>query len=346
MGAGAMTASSGSEQTTAVGFQAGAYTADADRSVFVGANAGVMSTGARNTYSGYYSGAGAAGEQNVASGNYAYGQSTGSHNIAHGSAAGAAVTGDGNVSIGYRAGAQVDLDAAGDPVSTSPSIYSHAVNVGSNTQAIANEAVAVGSRSQATVDGGVAVGAGATVTTEGGVAIGADSVASREAGAAGYVPPAASPAQASAIVATRGTRGAVAVGDAEAGEYRQITGVAAGSEDSDAVNVAQLKGVSADVANQNQTLHSRIDAMGDRIDSVERGANAGVAAAMAMAGMPQAYLPGKGMLAASVGNYRGETAAAVGISRLSDNGRWVTKLNGSANARGHFGVTVGAGFHW
>ncbi|RVM96195.1 hypothetical protein [Sinorhizobium meliloti] len=62
---------------------------------------------------------------------------------------------------------------------------------------------------------------------------------------AGYVPGGASTADQNAIEATQSTRGAVAVGnpDAETGVYRQITGVAAGTADSDAANVAQLKSV-------------------------------------------------------------------------------------------------------
>jgi autotransporter adhesin len=75
----------------------------------------------------------------------------------------------------------------------------------------------------------------------GGVALGAGSVASTASGVAGYVPEGAGAQQAAAVRATTSTQGAVSVGDAGNGQFRQITGVAAGTADSDAANVAQLK---------------------------------------------------------------------------------------------------------
>ena len=86
--------------------------------------------------------------------------------------------------------------------------------------------------------------------------------------------------------------------------------------------------------------------MQQQINNNRREANAGVAGAMAMAGMPQAYLPGKSMVAAGAAGFRGESALAVGMSSISDNGRWVTKFTGSANSRGQVGVSVGAGYQW
>ncbi|MFM9923164.1 YadA-like family protein [Variovorax sp. H27-G14] len=88
---------------------------------------------------------------------------------------------------------------------------------------------------------GTAIGFNAVVKHTGGVALGTDSVASTAAGVAGYVPPGAGQSQAAAIAATNSTRAAVSVGDAANGQLRQITGVAAGTADSDAANVAQLK---------------------------------------------------------------------------------------------------------
>ena len=83
-----------------------------------------------------------------------------------------------------------------------------------------------------------------------------------------------------------------------------------------------------------------------RIDDVENKADAGTAGAMAMAGMPQAYTPGKSMVAAGAATYQGQTSIAIGVSRLSDNGTWVLKVNGSANSRGKVGMAVGAGYQW
>jgi autotransporter adhesin len=116
-----------------------------------------------------------------------------------------------------------------------------AVAVGPQAVASGASSVAVGSGAQATSASGTAIGFKAVVQQTGGVALGAGSVASTAAGVAGYVPEGAGAQQASAVRATKGTQGAVSVGDAGNGQFRQITGVAAGTADSDAANVAQLK---------------------------------------------------------------------------------------------------------
>ncbi|MGJ7615089.1 MULTISPECIES: ESPR-type extended signal peptide-containing protein [unclassified Variovorax] len=116
-----------------------------------------------------------------------------------------------------------------------------AVAVGPNAKAIEAASVAVGSGAKASAVNGTAVGFNAVVQQAGGVALGSGSVASTAAGVAGHVPAGASAEQAAGVRATTSTQGAVSVGDAASGQYRQITGVAAGSADSDAANVAQLK---------------------------------------------------------------------------------------------------------
>ena len=101
-------------------------------------------------------------------------------------------------------------------------------------------ATAVGVRANAVGNASVALGTNALATVDAGVALGRDSVASTVPGIAGYVP---SGASGSAIAATQSTLGALSVGNAANGVFRQINGVAAGTVDSDAVNVAQLKAV-------------------------------------------------------------------------------------------------------
>jgi len=118
-----------------------------------------------------------------------------------------------------------------------------------------------------------------------------------------------------------------------------IRNVAAGVNGTDAVNVDQLNaGVSA--VNQN------VNSLREEVAANRQDANSGTAGAMAMAGMPQAYLPGKSMVAAGTAYYEGESALAVGMSRISDNGKWVAKLTGSANTRGNVGVAAGMGYQW
>ena len=111
-----------------------------------------------------------------------------------------------------------------------------------------------------------------------------------------------------------------------------ITNVAPGVNDTDAVNVGQLKAV----GNQ----------LGNRINQVDADGKAGVAQAMATAGLPQAYLPGKSMMALGGGVYRGETGYAVGFSSISDGGNWIIKGTASGNSRGHYGATAAVGYQW
>ncbi|MDK4581472.1 YadA-like family protein, partial [Kingella kingae] len=83
-----------------------------------------------------------------------------------------------------------------------------------------------------------------------------------------------------------------------------------------------------------------------RINDVADDADAGTASAMATAGVPQAYLPGKSMVAVGASTYRGKQGYAVGFSAISDSGNWIVKGTASGNSRGHFGATVGAGYQW
>ena len=107
-----------------------------------------------------------------------------------------------------------------------------------------------------------------------------------------------------------------------------IKNVAPGVNNTDAVNVGQLRAVEG------------------KLHRADRNLRAGVAGANAAASLPQAYLPGKNMVAVSAGTYRGESAIALGVSRVSDNGKVVVKLTGNSDTRGNFGAGVGAGYQW
>ncbi|WP_027009629.1 YadA-like family protein [Conchiformibius kuhniae] len=111
-----------------------------------------------------------------------------------------------------------------------------------------------------------------------------------------------------------------------------IHNVAPGKRGTDAVNVDQLK------AGLTQ-IHNRLGDIADEAD-------AGTAAAMATAGLPQAYLPGKSMVSVAGSTYRGKQGYAVGFSAISDGGNWVIKGSVNGHTRGHFGATVGAGYQW
>ena len=192
----------------------------------------------------------------------------------------------------------------------------------------------------ANVQQGTAIGYGALVQASGGVALGAGSVASRGAGVAGYVPVGASVSQQQAVLATKSTDAAVSVGSD--GKTRQITNVAAGSEDSDAANVAQLKAVGTDVGiAQQQITHLQ-----GQIDDVARTAYAGTAMSMAMSGtyMPTLY-PGEKALGVGLGSYQGETALAVNFKQLAQSGKMSWGAGLSTTGR-EVGVNAGIGWKW
>ncbi|MBR5676129.1 MAG: YadA-like family protein, partial [Neisseriaceae bacterium] len=97
------------------------------------------------------------------------------------------------------------------------------------------------------------------------------------------------------------------------------------------------------VKQQTTVISANLKPLQDQVQHVENNAYAGVAQAMATAGLPQTYLPGKSMLAVSGGHYKGETGYALGLSSISDSGNWVFKATASGNSRGNVGGTIGAG---
>ena len=186
---------------------------------------------------------------------------------------------------------------------------------------------------------GTAIGFGAVVQASEGVAIGSGSVARTGAGVAGYVSAGAGTQQAQAVAATTSTQAAVSVGDAANGQYRQVTGVAAGTTNSDAVNVSQLKALESQQAMQ-------VGALQNQIGSVARIAYSGVAMAFAMSGtyMPTLY-PGEKALGVGVGSYRGYGAVGVNFKALSREGNMSWGAGISSTGR-EWGFNAGIGWKW
>ncbi|WP_224397004.1 YadA-like family protein [Klebsiella grimontii] len=186
---------------------------------------------------------------------------------------------------------------------------------GAGSSASGSNSMAVGTKASASGANSVALGNGSSATAKNSVALGANSVANRE--------------------------NSVSMG--YSGGERQVTNVAAGTENTDAVNVGQLKqGVSESVNYTNKQFNQLKNMVNDQKDKL----SAGIAGAMAMSSLPQPYSPGASMVGLGGGTYQGQSAVAFGVSTISDNGKWVTKVSGTTNSQGDFGASIGVGYQW
>ena len=246
--------------------------------------------------------------------------------------------GTGNIVSGKNSG------AIGDPtVVSGNSSYS----IGNNNNVSADNAYALGSNIKATVNDSVYLGDRAQ--TQG---IHTADAAKGEAYTYGGLNDKAVAGKAGSAAAANKVAGVVTVGNGT-DETRQVQGVAAGvvsADSTDAINGSQLyytnQAINQSVTNIGNYVVNMGDQINQRIDNVESDSKAGTAAAMAVAGLPQAYLPGKSMMAVAGGVYRGESGYAVGFSSISDGGNWVIKGTATGNSRGHYGATAGVGYQW
>ena len=259
-----------------------------------------------------------AGNQSIAIGDKA--QATGNQSIA---------IGTGNVVTGKHSG------AIGDPSTVKAD---NSYSVGNNNQftdATQTDVFGVGNNITVTESNSVALGSNSAISA--GTQTGTQ--AKKSDGTAGVT------TTAGATGTVKGFAGQTAVGAVSvgaSGAERRIQNVAAGevsATSTDAVNGSQLYKATQGIANATNEL-------GHRIHQNENKANAGISSAMAMASMPQAYIPGRSMVTGGIATYNGQGAVAVGLSKLSDNGQWIFKINGSADTQGNAGAAVGAGFHW
>ena len=125
-------------------------------------------------------------------------------------------------------------------------------------------------------------------------------------------------------------------------EGAKVTNVAKGritSGSTDAINGGQLYDVASQVSQHLGNLNHRINKVGKNSD-------AGTASALAASQLPQAYIPGKSMVAVAGGTYQGQNGLALGVSRTSDNGKVIIRLSGTANSQGKKGVAAGIGYQW
>lgn len=137
-----------------------------------------------------------------------------------------------------------------------------------------------------------------------------------------------------------------------------VRNVAAGVADTDVVNVGQLNNsiaaansyadqVGASVLEQSTSYtDKRINALGFDLSKIRKDANSGIASAMAMSQIPQAFEPGMGMVGMGVSTWQGQQAIAVGLSKAADNGRIVVRASGTYNSRGKGGASAGVGLQF
>lgn len=259
-----------------------------------------------------------AGNQSIAIGDNA--QATGDQSIA---------IGTGNVVTGKHSG------AIGDPSTVKAD---NSYSVGNNNQftdVTQTDVFGVGNNITVTESNSVALGSNSAISA----GTHAGTQAKKSDGTAGTT------TTAGATGTVKGFAGQTAVGAVSvgaSGAERRIQNVAAGevsATSTDAVNGSQLYKATQGIANATNELDHRIH-------QNENKANAGISSAMAMASMPQAYIPGRSMVTGGIATHNGQGAVAVGLSKLSDNGQWVFKINGSADTQGHVGAAVGAGFHF
>ena len=100
------------------------------------------------------------------------------------------------------------------------------------------------------------------------------------------------------------------------------------------------------IAAINQNTANNFNQIRGDLRKMDRDLRGGIAGALATAGLPQAFRPGKSMVAAAASTYRGQSGLAIGVSRISDNGKIILKVTGNTNSRGDFGGTIGAGYQW
>ena len=249
---------------------------------------------------------------------------------------------------------RVTNNGIGDIVTTGSTKYFKTNTDGADANAQGKDSVAIGSGSIAAADNSVALGTGSVADEENTISVGSSTnqrritnvaagvnatdavnvsqLKSSEAGGVRYDTKADGSIDYSNITLGGGNGGTT-----------RISNVSAGVNNNDAVNYAQLK---QSVQETKQYTDQRMVEMDNKLSKTESKLSGGIASAMAMTGLPQAYTPGASMASIGGGTYNGESAVALGVSMVSANGRWVYKLQGSTNSQGEYSAALGAGIQW
>ena len=242
----------------------------------------------------------------------------------------------------------------GDIVTTGSTKYFKTNTDGVDANAQGKDSVAIGSGSIAAADNSVALGTGSVANEENTISVGSSTNQRRITNVAAGVNATdavnVSQLKSSEAGGVRYDTKAdgsidycnITLGGGNGGTTR-ISNVSAGVNNNDAVNYAQLK---QSVQETKQYTDQRMVEMDNKLSKTESKLSGGIASAMAMTGLPQAYTPGASMASIGGGTYNGESAVALGVSMVSANGRWVYKLQGSTNSQGEYSAALGAGIQW
>ncbi|MBF0034938.1 hypothetical protein HAX39_20385, partial [Citrobacter freundii] len=245
-------------------------------------------------------------------------------------------------------------NSVGDIVTTGSTKYFKTSSTGADANAQGVDSVAIGSGSIASADNSVALGTNSVANEADTVSVGSSTQQRRITNVAAGVnnTDAVNVAQLKASEAgsvryETNTDGSVNysvlnLGDGS-GSTTRISNVSAAVNDTDAVNYAQLK---RSVEEANTYTDQKMGEMNSKIKGVENKMSGGIASAMAMAGLPQAYAPGANMTSIAGGTFNGESAVAIGVSMVSESGGWVYKLQGTSNSQGDYSAAIGAGIQW
>ncbi|MCC4042850.1 YadA-like family protein [Escherichia coli] len=241
-----------------------------------------------------------------------------------------------------------------DIVTTGSTKYFKTNTDGVDANAQGKDSVAIGSGSIAAADNSVALGTGSVANEENTISVGSSTnqrritnvAAGKNATDAVNVAQLKS-SEAGGVRYNTNADGSIdysniTLGGGNGGTTR-ISNVSAGVNNNDAVNYAQLK---QSVQETKQYTDQRMVEMDNKLSKTESKLSGGIASAMAMTGLPQAYTPGASMASIGGGTYNGESAVALGVSMVSANGRWVYKLQGSTNSQGEYSAALGAGIQW
>ncbi|WP_171035595.1 YadA family autotransporter adhesin, partial [Haemophilus influenzae] len=185
-----------------------------------------------------------------------------------------------------------------------------ATAMGYGSNASGENTTALGNNSQASAKNATAIGQGAKAKAENAVAIGQGSVANEKD---------------TVSVGNDGSNGQPIVN-------RRITNVATPIHNTDAVN--------------KQYVDNSVNSVRNELKQTDKKLRGGIAGAVAMANIPTANRAGGTMIGLGVGNFKGQNAVAVGMSKSSDNNRIHFKVSGSATSTGDYAVGGGIGYQW